>query len=84
MRLLRILVLLATASVVYAQSDWPAYGHDPAGQRYSPLVQITAQNVSKLKLAWQYGIDPAAADLNPATTVLPHPNGQAVQIPARS
>jgi glucose dehydrogenase len=71
MRMLRILVLVVVVPVLYAQTDWPTYGRDPAGQRYSPLTQINTQNVSKLKLAWQYGIDPAAADLNPATTVLP-------------
>ena len=54
-----------------AQTDWSAYGHDPGGQRYSPLTQINTQNVSKLKLAWQFGVDPAAADINPATQVLP-------------
>jgi quinoprotein glucose dehydrogenase len=53
-----------------AQSDWPAYAHDPAGQRYSPLTQINSGNVGKLKLAWQYGNDPARIDLNPATRAL--------------
>ena len=71
MRMFRLLVLVGVMPVLYAQSDWPTYGHDSAGQRYSPLTQINTQNVSKLKLAWQYGIDPAAADVNPATTLLP-------------
>jgi quinoprotein glucose dehydrogenase len=53
-----------------AQTDWPAYAHDPAGQRYSPLTQINTSNVGKLKLAWQYGNDPARIDLNPATRAL--------------
>jgi quinoprotein glucose dehydrogenase len=51
--------------------DWPAYAHDQTGQRFSPLTQIDVKNVSRLKLAWQYGIDPAAASLNPATQMLP-------------
>jgi quinoprotein glucose dehydrogenase len=40
---------------LFAQTDWPSYAHDPAGQRYSPLTQINTSNVAKLKLAWRYG-----------------------------
>lgn len=57
-------------SLLYSQTDWPVYAHDPSGQRYSPLAQINTTNVAKLKLAWQYGIDPAGVDLNPANRVL--------------
>jgi quinoprotein glucose dehydrogenase len=31
-----------------AQNDWPSYGRDPGAQRYSPLTQINASNVSTL------------------------------------
>jgi len=55
---------------LYGQNDWPAYGHDPGGQRYSPLTQINTSNVSKLKPAWQYGIDPGKLDQNAATRLL--------------
>ena len=34
--------------------EWHQYGRTPFGQRYSPLDQITAQNVSNLKEAWRY------------------------------
>ncbi len=34
--------------------DWHQYGRTPYGQRYSPLAQITPDNVSSLKVAWQY------------------------------
>src|SRR5256885_6747157 len=34
--------------------DWPAYGHDPGGMRYSPLAQINRENVSRLKVAWVF------------------------------
>jgi quinoprotein glucose dehydrogenase len=34
--------------------EWHQYGRTPFGQRYSPLTQITAQNVSTLKEAWRY------------------------------
>jgi quinoprotein glucose dehydrogenase len=35
-------------------SDWPEYGGTDAGQRYSPLTQITPENVSALRVAWTY------------------------------
>lgn len=34
-------------------ADWTDYGGSPLGQRYSPLEQITPQNVGRLKVAWQ-------------------------------
>src|SRR5262249_3450738 len=36
------------------QSDWPAYGRDAGGSRYSPLAQINRGNVDQLKIAWTY------------------------------
>ena len=40
--------------------EWPTYGHDPGGMRFSPLTQITPANVSQLKVAWVYHMKPAA------------------------
>lgn len=34
--------------------EWPAYGHDALGSRYSPLAQITRDNVARLDVAWTY------------------------------
>src|ERR671931_1796040 len=34
--------------------DWPAYGRDPGGARFSPLTQITRENVAQLQVAWTY------------------------------
>ncbi len=34
--------------------EWHAYGRTAAGRRYSPLDQITPDNVDKLKVAWTY------------------------------
>jgi glucose dehydrogenase len=71
MRILAIVVFAAvTVPVLYGQSDWPGYGYDQNGQRYSPLRQIDTKNVSKLKLAWQYGVDASTNDPNPANRVL--------------
>ncbi|MFT9386727.1 glucose/quinate/shikimate family membrane-bound PQQ-dependent dehydrogenase [Acetobacter sp.] len=37
-----------------AAADWPAYGRTQAGDRYSPLAQITPANVRGLKVAWTF------------------------------
>lgn len=36
------------------QGDWVAYGHDATGQKYSPLKQITTENVTRLQKAFVY------------------------------
>jgi hypothetical protein len=33
-------------------ADWPSYYRDNSGWRYSPLKQITTENVKDLKVAW--------------------------------
>jgi quinoprotein glucose dehydrogenase len=35
-------------------ADWPSYGRDPGGSRYSPAAEITRENVSRLQVAWTY------------------------------
>src|SRR5712672_3324383 len=51
----RLLTIAAFAAVTLpARTDWPVYGHDPGGMRYSPLKQINIKNVSRLQLAWSY------------------------------
>ncbi|WP_446918006.1 glucose/quinate/shikimate family membrane-bound PQQ-dependent dehydrogenase [Klebsiella pneumoniae] len=37
-----------------ADGDWPAYGRNQEGQRFSPLKQINADNVKNLKEAWVF------------------------------
>ena len=37
-----------------ASGEWPFYGHDAGGTRYSPLTQITRDNVSTLAVAWTF------------------------------
>jgi len=34
--------------------DWAYYGGDPGAMRYSPLDQITRDNVDQLKVAWEF------------------------------
>src|SRR5579863_5483581 len=58
---IRTAVLVLAASVrVLADStnspadDWPYYGHDAGGMRFSPLTQINRDNVAGLKVAWTF------------------------------
>lgn len=37
-----------------APSEWPAYGRTQEGTRYSPLRQITPENVKNLRVAWTF------------------------------
>jgi quinoprotein glucose dehydrogenase len=46
-----LLVLPGLAAIA---QDWPEYGRDKAGTRYSALDQITPANVSELEPAWTY------------------------------
>jgi len=40
-------------------TDWPSVNYDNSANRYSPLDQITAQNVSQLQPAWRIHLKPA-------------------------
>lgn len=52
---LMLAILAFTASFVHVgPGDWPAYGRDGGGARFSPLTQINRGNVSQLKMAWEY------------------------------
>lgn len=42
------------ATSMQTGKDYPVYGGNKAGNRYSPLDQINANNVSRLKVAWMY------------------------------
>lgn len=53
------LALAACSPQVHApapapDTDWPHYGGDAGGQRFSPAAQITPANVRGLKVAWTY------------------------------
>jgi glucose dehydrogenase len=55
----------AAATALTAQNDWPVYGHDAGGQRYSPLTQITPKNVNKLERAWTFHSGKAGSQVTP-------------------
>ena len=35
-------------------AEWPVYGRDAGGSRFSPLARITRENVGRLRVAWTY------------------------------
>lgn len=41
--------------------DWPYYGADAGGARYTPAAQITPDNVSQLKKAWAFSTGDVAS-----------------------
>jgi len=49
-------ILVLAALPFIGQTDWPSYGHDAGGQRYSPLTKINAKNVARLKEAWTFDL----------------------------
>jgi quinoprotein glucose dehydrogenase len=36
------------------ETEWPTYGHDDGGMRFSPVAQLTPANVGQLSVAWSY------------------------------
>ena len=49
-----IALALALQATRPPDGEWPFYGHDAGGTRYSPLSQITRDNVSRLTVAWTF------------------------------
>jgi quinoprotein glucose dehydrogenase len=45
---------LPEVSSLVADGDWPAYGRDPGGSRFSPLAQVHTGNVVDLRVAWTF------------------------------
>jgi quinoprotein glucose dehydrogenase len=81
-RRLALLVVISFIAVQgFSQIDWPTYGHDAGGLRYSPLRQIDPTNVSKLKVAWVYDMKPSDAPEIMAAARSPRRNGQVVGPP---
>lgn len=48
------LTVLCCFTLFAQDGDWPNYGRDPGGQRFSPLTAINTSNVQSLKIAWTY------------------------------
>jgi glucose dehydrogenase len=57
--IMAFLVCGVTIGQLYAGTagqEWPVYGHDPGGMRFSPLKQINRTNVELLQRAWAYEV----------------------------
>jgi quinoprotein glucose dehydrogenase len=51
-----------------AAVGWPEYGGDAGGRRYTPLADVTPENVARLRVAWTYrsGDLPASRGAQPS------------------
>jgi len=49
----------ASTAAVEPAKEWRTYGHDAGGMRFSPLKQLTPDNVGQLKVAWVHHMKPA-------------------------
>src|SRR5690554_838637 len=52
--LLSSLMGCTSSNSIETGKDWPTYGGNKAGNRYSPLDQINIKNVNNLEVAWMY------------------------------
>jgi len=69
-RISLVVVSILTTAIIEASAsprDWPHYGGNAHGTRYSPLRQIHTRNVHRLLPAWVYRCDDMR--LRPATTI---------------
>ena len=55
-RIALLLFIISTLAPAQSASDvdWPNYGNDPGGMRYSQLSQINRGNVASLKVVWTF------------------------------
>jgi quinoprotein glucose dehydrogenase len=62
-RIVAAIVFLLFVCIAFAADtksiEWPTYGHDAGGMRFSPLKQITPSNVARLQRAWVYHMRPS-------------------------
>ena len=56
-----LFILSVPAQTPGAAKEWPTYGHDAGGMRFSPLTEIKPANVNQLKVAWTYHMKPVGA-----------------------
>lgn len=75
-RLIFLALIIAAVSWPYAgrgqtgakSGEWRAYAADEASTKYSPLDQITRDNVKNLEVAWTYKFDNFGSAAQTATT----------------
>lgn len=49
--------LMLSSAAFAAGGEWPSHGYDDAGTRFSPLSQITPDNVKEMGLVWSYDLE---------------------------
>lgn len=92
MRPLRSLTLLSASILAWAslcagvaafaqEGTWSTFNGDLAAQKYSPLAQITPENVSGLKKAWETHTGDVSTGAPDAGGFHIRPDGPAVQVP---
>ena len=69
----------ALDQALQSDNNWPSYGRTPANTRFSPLKQITDQNVGQLKLAYAFQL--GALRSNEATPIV---IGDTLYVPSSS
>ena len=53
---------------IAAKYQWPSYGYDAGGTRYSPLTQINKGNVSRLRRVWTFHLGESGSEDTPLVT----------------
>jgi quinoprotein glucose dehydrogenase len=52
--LVALTLALTAAAAPPAETDWPVYGGDPGGTKFSPLTDVNRDTVRRLAPAWQW------------------------------
>jgi quinoprotein glucose dehydrogenase len=81
--LLLTTMLVMPAVAADHAAEWPTHGHDAGNMRFSPLTQITPQNVGKLEKVWTFHMRPAYLDTPAANQGQAGPGGGGRRPPGR-
>lgn len=69
-------------------ADWLRWRRDHSASGYSPLEQVTPQNVQKLRLSWSWAMEAGTQEQEPivhaGVMYLPHTNGVVQALDART
>jgi quinoprotein glucose dehydrogenase len=71
---------LAQPLASVTREDWQQYGNDMGGTRFSPLTDITPDNVATLRVAWEADTGPADPDTPVSLEVTPINVGDALYL----
>ena len=75
------LLSLSLAGAAFADDvDWPYYGADQGGTRYTPADQINRDNFDQLRVVWRY----RPPDQQIYETAGPNPEGRSLQLRQQS